>query len=75
MASNDVKNFIRSYLSRRTPDGYFVVPAKLEALNYLKDLENMIIYEIAGNIVFIKVKSRSLGERIIRRLYRLKLIA
>ena len=75
MVSSDVKNIIRGYLTRRTPDGYFVILAKLEALNYLKDLENAITYEIAGDIVFIKVKSRSLGERIIRRLYRLGLIA
>lgn len=70
-----LKDVVREYLSRRTPDGYYVIPAKADVLHILGKLSDEIEYEFAGNIVFLKVRSRSLGEKLIRRLYRLRLLA
>ncbi len=69
MGTNNIENIIREYLSRKTPDGYYVIPAKYEAHSLLEKY-NGIVLEEAGTLLFIKTRSRSTAEKILRKLYR-----
>jgi len=61
-------------LGRKDPQGYYVIPAKRKALEYLKTTEAVIIEE-AGNLVFFKTKSRSLAKKIASKLQEQGLLA
>ncbi len=64
-----MENIVREYLSRRTPDGYYVIPVKIEARGLLEKYRGLI-FEEAGALLFVKTKSRSIAERILRKMYR-----
>lgn len=68
MGSDNIENIIREYLSRKTPDGYYVIPAKPSARKLLEKY-NGIALEETGTLLFVKTRSRSLAEKIIRKLY------
>ncbi|RLE80120.1 MAG: hypothetical protein DRJ36_02575 [Thermoprotei archaeon] len=60
-------------LWRRDPQGYYVIPAKRDALKVLKISKDIIVEE-AGTLVFIKTRSRRLAKRIVLRLEKLGLL-
>lgn len=66
-------------LSRRDPHGFIVIPAKPEAKELLdkmgvtRDKNNRIVETV--DLLLVRVKSKSLAERIIRVLYRKNLLA
>ncbi len=72
----DLNKVVREYLSRRTPDGYYVVTARLEAKEILSRLTGGkgVEYEELADTLIVKVRARSLAEEIIRILYRRKLL-
>ncbi len=71
---------IKDFLSRRDPKGYYVIPAKMIALNdhtltkLIRD-SGAIVEPGGGDIIFIKVKSRSKASRLVRYLMLSKLLA
>ncbi len=65
---------IRDILSRRAPDGSYVILAKSEALPLIEQ-EQVEIEVLGKNLVAVKTKSRSLAEKLARRLARKKLLA
>ncbi len=68
-------NWLREYLSRRTPNGYYVIVARIEAKQLLEKLGlDKSSFEEAGNTVIVKVRSRSLAEKILRILYKRRLL-
>ncbi len=73
----NLNKIIREYLSRRTPNGYYVITARLEAKEILSRLPEgeSIEYEELSDTLIVKVKARSLAEKLIRILYRRKLLA
>jgi hypothetical protein len=54
---------ITDILSRRDPRGYYVIPAKREALGLVSRFEGVEVEE-AGDIIVVRVKARSAARRI-----------
>ncbi len=61
---------VREILSRRDPQGYYVIPLDSSKLQVVVEDTSDIIVEEAGDIVFVRVKSRSRAERIIEKALR-----
>lgn len=73
MGTDDVESIIREYLSKRTPDGYYVIPVKNEARRLLERYHDIVLEE-SGLLLFVKTKSRSTAEKILRKLYHRRLL-
>lgn len=58
----------KTYLERRDPNGYYVIPAKAEALKFIERFEGEKQVETVGDIVYVRVKSRSLALEILKAL-------
>jgi len=56
-----------SELGKRDPQGYYVIPADKKAIEYVKNLPNVLIEDI-GEVLLIKTKSRSTAMKILRKL-------
>lgn len=54
---------IRELLSRKDPQGYYVIPCKLDILRFLEkhNIESIVVEEI-GDIVLLRIKSRRVAE-------------
>ena len=65
MERKDIKKIIDDIVSRKDPQGYYVIPAKKDALKFLK-MENEVLIEDIGDSIIIRVKSRRIAERIAR---------
>jgi len=65
---------LREYLMRRDPQGYYVIPAKRNALKYIENIKADYVDEV-GDTIFIKVKSRRIAAQIIRILAKKKALA
>lgn len=59
------ERIIREYLSKRDPRGYYIIPATKGCEELLTNISGIELEE-AGNTVFIKTKSRSTAEKILR---------
>lgn len=57
---------LKDYLERRDPQGYYVIPAKRNALEYIKTIGINVHIEETGDIVFIRVKSRRIASHLVR---------
>ncbi len=66
------KRAIDELLSRRDPMGYYVLLAKREALELLKDMG--VEVEEAGELVVVKTRSRSLARKTAKILAEKKLL-
>ncbi|GAB6148826.1 hypothetical protein [Stetteria hydrogenophila] len=76
MEEGGVERVVRDLLSRRDPHGYYVIPAKAEAEEVVRQLGVPgVLLEPAGDTVYVKVRSRSGAARIARRLAKLGLLA
>jgi len=67
MKECNVDRVVAEILSKRDPEGYYVIlaePSAREALNGFKD----IVVEEAGGSLVVRTRSRSLVERVVRRL-------
>lgn len=64
MSCNPVINNLE--LGTPDPMGYYVLVFKKEVLSRLKEMNNVLIEEV-GDIVFVRVKSRSLAKKLIRK--------
>ena len=63
------------YLSRRDPHGYFVIPARPEAKSIAENLGGKDAKIVdATDVILIKVKSRSKAEKLLRVLWKKKLL-
>jgi len=62
-------------LRRRDPEGFFVIPARREALEVLARFREGLIIEDAGSLILVKTRSRSLASKIYRRLAARNMIA
>ena len=70
-----VDRLLRELLSRRDPRGYYVIPARnTEEARSLAESEGADVEE-AGDVLYIRVKSRSAAARIASRLARSGLLA
>ncbi len=73
-----MEDVVRQILSRRTPDGYYVIPLldTPEARRLIEHVkEEGIEVEEAGDILYVKVKPRSVAARIARLAARKHLLA
>ena len=68
MKAKEIKRIVREYLSKKTPDGYYVIPAHRDALKVLENLEGSLSIEEVGDMIVVKTKSRKIGEEVIRKL-------
>jgi len=59
---------IREILSRRDPSGFYVILAFREAEDVLNDLREGVEVEVVGDLAIVRTRSRSLAEKIVRRL-------
>ncbi len=64
----NIDDVIREYLSRKTPDGYYIIPASLAAREIVAKYNNVVVEE-TGTILFIKTRSRSIAEKVLRKLW------
>ncbi len=64
---------VRSILSKKDPQGYFVIVADAKAKELVKDIDDVFVEEI-GDCVIIKTKSRRIAERLARKLLRLGML-
>ena len=60
-------------LKRRDPQGYYVLTAKREALELLEVLD--VIVEDAGSFLLVRVRSRSLAQKVCEMLLRKGLLS
>ena len=67
MERKRIKKIVNDIISRKDPQGYYIIPAKKDALKFLK-IENEVSIEDLGTSIIIKVKSRRIAERIARSL-------
>ncbi len=67
-------NSIRDILSRRAPDGSYIILARSEALPLL-ERERVEIEVLSKNLVAVKTRSRSLAEKLARKLSKKGLLA
>lgn len=52
-------------LRRRDPSGYYVIPAKREALEAIpEELAEKLVVEEAGELVILRTRSRSIARRV-----------
>jgi len=65
---------IREILSRRDPGGFYVILASRGAEEALSDLGEGVEVEVAGDLTIVRTRSRSLAEKIVRRLASVKLL-
>lgn len=71
-----VDEVLRDILSRRDPHGYYVIPALAEAADEVEKLGvEGVKMDFAGDIVYIKVRSRNAVARIVRHLAKLNMLA
>lgn len=68
MGKGDLEELVREFLSKKSPDGYYVIPARSEAKSLLEKYSGVIVEE-AGTLLFVKTRSRSMAEKILRKLY------
>ena len=68
MEDDDIEAVIRGYLSKKTPDGYYVIPAKPEARKLVEKYRGISLEE-TGILIIVKTRSRSIAEKILRKLY------
>ncbi|OYT59202.1 MAG: hypothetical protein B6U75_04285 [Desulfurococcales archaeon ex4484_217_1] len=66
-------DIVKELLSKKTPDGYYVIPAHRKVLNTISSRE-FEVEEYTAEIVFLKVKSRNRAKKIIEYLLRKKLL-
>lgn len=58
---------LREILSRKDPYGYYVIPADRKAVEELKHRYGSSLFvEETSDVVFVRVSSRSLAEKIAR---------
>lgn len=63
----NIERLVREVLSRKDPRGYYVIVADRRALNEIRELISSVVdLEEAGDVVFIRVASRSIAEKMIR---------
>ncbi len=67
------RSCIDDIASRKTPDGYYVIPAKRGSMELLKELRGVRLVE-AGERILIMVRSRSMARKIAYRLVSLGLL-
>lgn len=65
---------LREYLKRRDPQGYYVIPAKPEAIELLGSWKGILL-ETSGETVLVRVKSRSLARKVVLTLSEKNLLA
>ncbi len=58
---------LRDILSRRTPDGYYLVPLRNTPEARRLAEEHGGVFEEAGDVLYVKLRSRSLAARLARR--------
>ncbi len=70
MGKGDLEELVREFLSKKSPEGYYVipVPARSEAKSLLEKYSGVVVEE-AGTLLFVKTRSRSMAEKILRKLY------
>jgi RNase P/RNase MRP subunit p29 len=71
---SDVERLIREYLSRRDPQGYYVILARKESKDILAGISGIVVEE-TGNILIVRTRSRSIAEKVIRLLAKRGLLA
>ena len=59
---------IRSILSRKDPQGYYVIVAEASARDLVKEWEKDVRIEEVGDRLIIRTRSRRVAERLARRL-------
>ena len=75
--SGESLEIIGDLLERKDPHGYYVIPAKIEALEVVRNMTNkpgVILIEYADMLI-IKTRSRSMAEKFARALARRGLLA
>ncbi|RLF05892.1 MAG: hypothetical protein DRK00_03235 [Thermoprotei archaeon] len=58
-------------LRRRDPEGYYVITVKRGELDRLGEIIERVKVEEAGELVFIRTRSRSIAKLILRKLGRM----
>ncbi len=61
-------------LGKPSPDGYYVIVAKKEALFFISQFKG-VLWESSGDLLYVKVRSRSLASKLYRILEKKKLLA
>ncbi|MET1101345.1 MAG: hypothetical protein ABWW69_02540 [Pyrodictiaceae archaeon] len=72
--SKNMEELIRGILSRRDPEGYYVIPASPRAMSMLQGIRGVEVVE-TGDVILARTRSRRLAARIARMLARLGLLA
>lgn len=72
-------HYLRDLLRRRDPHGYYVIPVKPEGRRFVEELAKKKTGEIvvinAVDVILVKVRSKSLANKMLRVLNQKKLIA
>ncbi len=61
------RDWLRELLSRRTPDGYYLIPLRNTPEARSLAEEHGGVVEEAGDVIYVKLRSRSLAARLVKR--------
>ena len=57
-------------LGKRDPSGYFIIPARRQALELLDKIisnqTDIAVEDVGGDIVFLKTRSRALAQKLLK---------
>lgn len=70
MVGKKYRSKLLKLIGKRDPNGYFVIPARQQALKVLdkivEDRSNIIVEDVGGGIIFLKTKSRTLAQKLLK---------
>lgn len=70
MTGKKYKSEFSKLIGKRDPSGYFIIPARRQALKLLDKMisnqTDIIVEDVGGNIVLLKTKSRALAQKLLK---------
>lgn len=70
MVGKKYRSKLLKLIGKRDPSGYFVIPARQQALEILdkivEDPSNVIVEDVGGGMIFLKTKSRTLAQKLLK---------
>lgn len=70
MAGKKCRSRFLKLIGKRDPSGYFIIPVHQQAVELLNKLvdsqEDVIVEDVGGGIVFLKTKSRTLAQKLLK---------
>jgi len=72
MAGKKHRSKFLKLIGKRDPSGYFIIPARQQALEVLDKIissqSDIVVEDVGGGIIFLKTKSRTIAQKLLKML-------